>query len=86
MRIFVFLTNLYIGFGINYASYRFKTEYSNRAYEIDFLMIKIKKLVPIEVKSSNYRRHTSFDYFINKYSSRAGEKYIIFRKYKVEFI
>ena len=30
-------------------------------YEIDFMIVKKKKICPIEVKSSNYMSHKSFD-------------------------
>lgn len=49
-------------------------------YEIDFLMVKGKRICPIEVKSSNYKRHKSFDYFMEKYQLKAKEKYIIYTK------
>jgi hypothetical protein len=38
------------------------------------------KLNPIEVKSSGYSTHASIDRFIQKYSSRVGEKYLIYTK------
>ena len=39
-----------------------------KKYEIDFITIKKKKICPIEVKSSNYKSHKSFDYLIKKYN------------------
>lgn len=39
-------------------------------YEIDFLLTKGDKLVPVEVKSSGYRTHKSLDEFCNKFSNR----------------
>ena len=53
-----------------------KTE-STHSYEIDFLIIQDRKLVPIEVKSSRIRPHHSIDDFIRKYSSLTGEQWIL---------
>lgn len=49
-------------------------------YEIDFLVVKKKKICPIEVKSSSYRSHKSFDYLIHKYKLKMEERYIITSK------
>ena len=49
-------------------------------YEVDFLLSKGKKLMPIEVKSSGYKSHTSLDKFCEKYSERIGNKYLIYTK------
>ena len=48
--------------------------------EIDFLIAKSSKVVPIEVKSSNYKRHASLDAFCQKYSAQIAEKYILYTK------
>lgn len=48
--------------------------------EIDFLITKDRKVVPIEVKSSSYQKHTSLDKFITKFNSRLNEKYILYQK------
>lgn len=48
--------------------------------EIDFLITEKKKLAPIEVKSGNYRSHSSLDKFRNKFSSRIGNSYILYTK------
>lgn len=39
-------------------------------YEVDFLLSRGNKILPIEVKSSNYLSHKSLDEFVKKYSSR----------------
>ena len=49
-------------------------------YEIDFLLSRGKKICPIEVKSSNYRTHTSIDQFIDRFSKRVGTPYILHTK------
>lgn len=38
-----------------------------KKYEIDFMTVKKKKICPIEVKSSGYMSHKSFDYLTKKY-------------------
>jgi predicted AAA+ superfamily ATPase len=60
--------------------YTFPSETSNRNYEIDFMLSQGSKVAPIEVKSSGYNTHTSIDRFIQKYSGRVSEKYLIYTK------
>ena len=49
-------------------------------YEVDFLLSKGNKLIPVEVKSSGYKSHTSLDRFCEKFSDRIGKKYIVYTK------
>lgn len=49
-------------------------------YEVDFLLSKGQKLVPIEVKSSGYKTHKSLDVFCEKYPSRIGERILLYTK------
>ena len=51
-----------------------------KKYEIDFLTVKKKKVCPIEVKSSGYKIHKSFDYLAKKYQLKMEDKYIIYTK------
>ena len=60
--------------------YTFKNKTQNCNYEIDFIITKKNKICPIEVKSSNYRKHESIDKFYEKYSSRIVNRYIIHTK------
>ena len=60
--------------------YTFPTEKGNHSYEIDFLLSRGNKLVPIEVKSSGYATHKSLDAFCEKYSSRIGQRYVLYTK------
>lgn len=53
---------------------------SRRNYEVDFLISRQNKVCPIEVKSSGYNTHKSLDVFIEKYSSRIAEKYLLYTK------
>ncbi len=49
-------------------------------YEIDFLISRGAKICPIESKSSNYKSHASLDAFCKKYSSRIGNRYVVYTK------
>lgn len=60
--------------------YTFPKDNSTHNYEIDFILVKKNKICPIEVKSSGYKTHASIDAFINKFSSKVGEKYLIYTK------
>ncbi|MCM1047019.1 MAG: AAA family ATPase [Clostridiales bacterium] len=60
--------------------YTFPKETSNHNYEIDFLLARKDKICPIEVKSSNYKRHASLDAFQNKFSSHILNRYLIYTK------
>ena len=51
-----------------------------KKYEIDFMIVKKKKICPIEVKSSSYMSHKSFDYLIQKYQLKSEDRYIIYTK------
>jgi len=53
---------------------------NNRAnhMEIDFLITEERKIAPIEVKSGNYRSHSSLDKFRKKFSKSLGSSYILY--------
>lgn len=57
-----------------------KDSEAEKKYEIDFVTVRKKKICPIEVKSSSYKSHKSFDYFKNKYQLKMEDKYIIYTK------
>lgn len=48
--------------------------------EIDFLVRDGKKTNTVEVKSGEYRKHTSLDRFAQKFSDKVGEQYIVYTK------
>lgn len=52
----------------------------SKSYEVDFLTVRGKRLSPIEVKSSGYKSHKSFDYFKDKYQVKMNDRYIIYTK------
>ncbi len=52
----------------------------NHNYELDFLLSRGNKVVPIEVKSSGYKTHKSLDAFCQKFHSRILESYLIYTK------
>ena len=60
--------------------YKAKDCKNEKKYEIDFLLVKNRRLCPIEVKSSGYTSHKSFDYFIKKYQIKVNDRYIIYTK------
>ncbi len=53
---------------------------STHRYEIDFLIAHNWKICPIEVKSSGYKTHESFDEFCVKYSHQLENRYIVYSK------
>ena len=71
-----------LGYDLYFHEYDYKAadNESEKHYEIDFLLVKGKRIVPIEVKSSDYKNHKSFDYFKEKYQLKMNERYIIYTK------
>ena len=59
--------------------YTFPTVHHNN-YEVDFLLSRGNKIVPIEVKSSGYKTHKSLDAFCEKHSSRIGDRILLYTK------
>lgn len=59
---------------------RSDSQHRENHMEIDFLITEKKKIVPIEVKSGNYRSHFSLDKFRTKYSAYTGNSYILYGK------
>ena len=55
-------------------------ENSKHNYEIDFILSRKNKIVPLEVKSSGYKTHKSLDVFTEKFSSRILKRYLVFTK------
>ena len=70
------------GHELYFHEYLYKPEENEKEkkYEIDFLTVKKKKICPIEVKSSSYKSHKSFDYLIKKYQIKMEDRYIIYTK------
>lgn len=60
--------------------YTFPKDESKHNYEIDFMIFRKNKICPIEVKSSGYKTHASIDSFATKFSSKIGQKYLIYTK------
>ena len=48
--------------------------------KIDFLINNRKMISPVEVKSSNYQKHTSLDKFRKHFQSVTGPSYILYTK------
>ena len=70
------------GYDLFFHEYVYKPsgDEKEKKYEIDFLIVKDKKICPIEVKSSDYRVHKSFDYFIKKYPIKVKDRFILYTK------
>jgi len=58
----------------------FTVKDSTKGYEVDFLLKDGKYVIPIEVKSEKSRRHASLDRFMEKYSKRYKECFVIHDK------
>lgn len=52
----------------------FYKDNSNKKYSIDFLLEENNKIIPIEVKSSDYKSHSSIDEFASKYHQYISKK------------
>ena len=48
--------------------------------EIDFLITEDKNIAPVEVKTGNYRSHSSLDKFRRNFSKVIGNSYILYTK------
>lgn len=70
------------GYELYFHEYFFQPENkkNEQRYEIDFLIVKDRYLCPIEVKSSSYKTHESFDYFVKKYQLKKHERFIIYTR------
>lgn len=70
------------GYELFFHEYNYKPQGNEKEqkYEVDFIIIKDHHICPIEVKSSDYREHESFDYFVKKYQLKKHERFIIYTK------
>jgi len=59
---------------------RYDRDNRKNMIEIDFLQVRSGKVCPVEVKSSEYRAHSSLNKFKNKFSKKLGESYILYTK------
>ena len=66
--------------GFNLYYYTFPKENSRYFYEIDFMIPDINKVIPVEVKSSGYKAHSSLDAFQKKYSDRISRRFLFYTK------
>ncbi|MCV0009846.1 DUF4143 domain-containing protein [Mobiluncus mulieris] len=66
------------GHGLYY--HVFPNATGTKNYEVDFLLSRGAKVVPVEVKSSGYRRHASLDAFARKYSRHVAKQYLVYPK------
>lgn len=70
------------GYKLFFNEFRLKTDENKEEhkYEVDFLIVRSKRICPIEVKSSSYCNHESLDNFNRKFQIKTPEKYIIYSK------
>ncbi|MBR7078946.1 MAG: DUF4143 domain-containing protein, partial [Treponema sp.] len=70
------------GYDLYFHEFLYKKEKSTteQKYEVDFLIVKDKRVIPIEVKSSSYRQHESLDCFREKYRQKKHERFVIYTK------
>lgn len=68
------------GHELYFHEYMYATKDKEKKYEIDFMAVRKKKICPIEVKSSSYTSHKSFDYLIKKYPIKIEDRFIIYTK------
>jgi len=70
------------GHGLFFHEYEYQPPGTSEArlYEVDFLLVRGKRVCPIEVKSSGYKAHKSFDYFTDKYDIKVNERFIVYMK------
>lgn len=57
-----------------------KEDASRRSLEIDFLIRRQQKILPLEVRSGDYKRHASLDLFSEKYRRQLGTKFVVYTK------
>lgn len=59
---------------------RYDSNHRENHMEIDFLISEGKKIAPIEVKSGNYKSHSSLDKFRSRFSTNISKSYILYSK------
>lgn len=70
------------GHGLYFHEFEYAPEENrvSKKYEVDFLTVNGKRLCPVEVKSSGYKSHKSFDYFKEKYRIKMNDRVIVYTK------
>lgn len=74
------VAQIIINSGRNLYYYSWKKENSTHYNEVDFLIRSKNKIIPIEVKSSATKSHTSIDEFCKKYSHEVGRRFLFSQK------
>lgn len=64
---------------LHYAEF-YEKEKDQNVHEVDFILPRGRKILPIEVKSSVSSRHRSLDVFMERYSARVDEAVVIHSK------
>lgn len=68
------------GYSLYFHEFQYAEEEKLKRYEIDYLIVRKRKVCPIEVKSSGYKAHKSLDCFTQKYPIKVEDRYIIYPK------
>ncbi len=55
----------------------FKVSGDNRLREVDFLLSRVNRLIPVEVKSSHSKRHASLDEFMERHGGLVDRAYVV---------
>lgn len=66
-------------FNLRYAEF-YEKDSDKHLHEVDFIIPKGKKIVPLEVKSGVSSRHRSLDIFMERYRKRTDRAYVIHSK------
>lgn len=74
------VAQIIINSGRNLYYYSWKKENRTHYNEVDFLIRSKNKIIPIEVKSSATKSHTSIDEFCKKYSHEVGRRFLFSQK------
>ncbi|MCQ2079319.1 MAG: AAA family ATPase [archaeon] len=59
---------------------KFRTKESSNLQEVDFLIPRLDRLIPVEVKSARSGAHASLDRFMEKHSKKVEKAYVIHSK------
>ncbi len=70
------------GYDLYFHTFKYRPAGAEREknYEVDFLLVRGRRICPVEVKSSGYTNHKSFDYFLEKYPIKVNQRVIIYTK------
>ena len=65
------------GHGLHFHAFERTFEGKPVPYEVDFLLVRGNRVVPVKVKSSGHRRHAALDQFFDRYGVGRVESYVL---------